>query len=398
MTGQLSLGSKEYTRATVTNSEQTIDPFSDNVSANDSDSPAGWDAHEAKRRILAQGTALGFDKLTVTDTDLSRAAPHVLSWLAEGFAGEMGYLERHVDKRLQPSLLEPGTCRIVTARMQYLPADTQPIEVLENSDKAYISRYALGRDYHKVLRRRLSRLAEQINLTVADTEPRFAFRAFTDSAPVLEKALGEKSGLGWIGKHTLLLDKDAGSWFFLGEIFTNAPLPIDEVEVEDACGKCSACMTVCPTDAIISPRRLDARRCISYLTIEHKSAIPEEFRKPMGNRIYGCDDCQLFCPWNRGAPTTTESDFAVRNGLDSPRLVDLFALSEDAFLALTEGSAMRRIGYAQWQRNIAIALGNSAGGAEVKRVLQAGLGRVNVMVDEHIRWALDQLASSRTKR
>ena len=398
MTGQLSLGSKEYTRATVTNSEQTIDPFSDNVSANDSDSPAGWDAHEAKRRILAQGTALGFDKLTVTDTDLSRAAPHVLSWLAEGFAGEMGYLERHVDKRLQPSLLEPGTCRIVTARMQYLPADTQPIEVLENSDKAYISRYALGRDYHKVLRRRLSRLAEQINLTVADTEPRFAFRAFTDSAPVLEKALGEKSGLGWIGKHTLLLDKDAGSWFFLGEIFTNAPLPIDEVEVEDACGKCSACMTVCPTDAIISPRRLDARRCISYLTIEHKSAIPEEFRKPMGNRIYGCDDCQLFCPWNRGAPTTTESDFAVRNGLDSPRLVDLFALSEDAFLALTEGSAMRRIGYAQWQRNIAIALGNSAGGAEVKRVLKAGLGRVNVMVDEHIRWALDQLASSRTKR
>ena len=398
MTGQLSLGSKEYTRATVTNSEQTIDPFSDNVSANDSDSPAGWDAHEAKRRILAQGTALGFDKLTVTDTDLSRAAPHVLSWLAEGFAGEMGYLERHVDKRLQPSLLEPGTCRIVTARMQYLPADTQPIEVLENSDKAYISRYALGRDYHKVLRRRLSRLAEQINLTVANTEPRFAFRAFTDSAPVLEKALGEKSGLGWIGKHTLLLDKDAGSWFFLGEIFTNAPLPIDEVEVEDACGKCSACMTVCPTDAIISPRRLDARRCISYLTIEHKSAIPEEFRKPMGNRIYGCDDCQLFCPWNRGAPTTTESDFAVRNGLDSPRLVDLFALSEDAFLALTEGSAMRRIGYAQWQRNIAIALGNSAGGAEVKRVLQAGLGRVNVMVDEHIRWALDQLASSRTKR
>tara|TARA_Y200000002_G_scaffold379116_1_gene387761 strand:- start:653 stop:1573 length:921 start_codon:yes stop_codon:yes gene_type:complete len=306
----------------------------------------------------------------------------------------MGYLERHVDKRLQPSLLEPSTCRIVTARMQYLPADTQPIEVLENSDKAYISRYALGRDYHKVLRRRLARLAEQINLTLADTEPRFAFRAFTDSAPVLEKALGEKSGLGWIGKHTLLLDKDAGSWFFLGEIFTNAPLPIDEVEVEDACGKCSACMTVCPTDAIISPRRLDARRCISYLTIEHKSAIPEEFRKPMGNRIYGCDDCQLFCPWNREAPTTTEPDFAVRNGLDSPRLVDLFALSEDAFLALTEGSAMRRIGYAQWQRNIAIALGNSTGGAEVERVLQAGLGRVNAMVDEHIRWALDQLASS----
>ena len=394
MTGQLSLESIEYTRATVTKSEPTIDPSADNAAAIDRESPAGWDAHEVKRRILAQGAALGFDKLAVTDTDLSKEAPHVLSWLAEGFAGEMGYLERHVDKRLQPSLLEPSTCRIITARMQYLPADTQPIEVLESSDTAYISRYALGRDYHKVLRRRLAKLAEQINLTLADTEPQFTFRAFTDSAPVLEKALGEKSGLGWIGKHTLLLDKEAGSWFFLGEIFTNAPLPIDEVEVEDACGKCSACMTVCPTDAIVTPRRLDARRCISYLTIEHKSAIPEEFRKPMGNRIYGCDDCQLFCPWNREAPTTTEPDFAVRNGLDSPRLVDLFTLSEDAFLALTEGSAMRRIGYAQWQRNIAIALGNSTGGAEVERVLAAGLGRVNAMVDEHIRWALDQLASS----
>mgnify|MGYP002051953766 FL=1 len=378
----------------MTKSEPTIDPSADNAAANERESPAGWGAHEVKRRILAQGAALGFDKLAVTDTDLSKEAPHVLSWLAEGFAGEMGYLERHVDKRLQPSLLEPSTCRIITARMQYLPADTQPIEVLESSDTAYISRYALGRDYHKVLRRRLAKLAEQINLTLADTQPKFAFRAFTDSAPVLEKALGEKSGLGWIGKHTLLLDKEAGSWFFLGEIFTNAPLPIDEVEVEDACGKCSACMTVCPTDAIVTPRRLDARRCISYLTIEHKSAIPEEFRKPMGNRIYGCDDCQLFCPWTREAPTTSEPDFAVRNGLDSPRLVDLFTLSEDAFLALTEGSAMRRIGYAQWQRNIAIALGNSTGGAEVEHVLAAGLGRVNAMVDEHIRWALDQLASS----
>ena len=384
----------EYTRAPVTKSEPTIDPSADDPLANNSAPPAGWDALEVKRRILAEGAALGFDKLAVTDTDLSKEEPHVLSWLAEGFAGEMGYLERHVDKRLQPSLLEPSTCRIITARMQYLPADTHPIEVLESRDKAYISRYALGRDYHKVLRRRLAKLAEQINLTLADADPKFAFRAFTDSAPVLEKALGEKSGLGWIGKHTWLRDKEAGSWFFLGEIYTNAPLPIDEDAVEDACGKCSACMTVCPTDAIVTPRRLDARRCISYLTIEHKSAIPEEFRKPMGNRIYGCDDCQLFCPWNREAPTTTEPDFAVRNGLDSPRLVDLFALSKDEFLALTEGSAMRRVGYAQWQRNIAIALGNSPGGGEVERALKAGLGRVSAMVDEHIHWALDQLASS----
>lgn len=317
----------------------------------------------------------------------------MLSWLAEGFAGEMSYLERHVDKRLHPEQLEPETCRIITARMQYLPADTQPLNVLESTDKAYISRYALGRDYHKVLRKRLAKLAEQINLTLAQASPRFVFRAFTDSAPVLEKALGEKAGLGWIGKHTLLLDKEAGSWFFLGEIYTNAPLPVDNQQTDDACGKCTACMTVCPTNAIVSPRRLDARRCISYLTIEHRSAIPEEFRKAIGNRIYGCDDCQLFCPWNRDAPTTKEADFAVRHGLDNPRLVDLFKLTESQFLKLTEGSAMRRVSYAQWQRNLAISLGNGAGGLEVEDALRDALGNVNEMVDEHITWALDQLIS-----
>lgn len=340
------------------------------------------------------GASLGFNKLAITDTDLSEQEPHVLSWLANGFAGEMSYLERHVDKRLQPELLAPETCRVISARMQYLPTDTRPIEVLENSAQAYISRYALGRDYHKVLRRRLAKLAEQINITLDASSPPFTFRAFTDSAPVLEKALGEKAGLGWIGKHTLLLDKEAGSWFFLGEIYTNAPLPIDDAKVEDACGKCSACMTVCPTNAIVSPRRLDARRCISYLTIEHRSAIPVEFRKAIGNRVYGCDDCQLFCPWNREAPATTEADFAVRHGLDSPRLVDLFKLDEPAFLKLTEGSAMRRVGYAQWQRNLAIGLGNSEGGSEILDALRSGLGRVNEMVDEHIYWALDQLTSS----
>ncbi len=306
----------------------------------------------------------------------------------------MSYLERNVDKRLQPELLEPDTCRIITARMQYLPPDTQPVKVLENSDLAYISRYALGRDYHKVLRRRLAKLAQSINMTLDQSTPPFQYRAFTDSAPVLEKALGEKAGLGWIGKHTLLLEKEAGSWFFLGEIYTNAPLPADTPDHEDACGKCSACMTVCPTNAIVSPRRLDARRCISYLTIEHKGTIAEEFRKAMGNRVYGCDDCQLFCPWNRDAPTTTEADFAVRNGLDSSRLVDLFNLSESQFLALTEGSAIRRIGYPQWQRNLAIGLGNSQGGDEIVQALTRGLGRVNPMVDEHIRWALAQLTSS----
>jgi epoxyqueuosine reductase len=347
-----------------------------------------------KAQILTQGKALGFDKLAITDTDLSQHTPHLRAWLAAGFAGEMGYMARNVEKRANPELLEPGTCRIITARMQYLPADTQPIQVLENSNLAYISRYALGRDYHKVMRRRLAKLAQQINITLEQGQAPFAFRAFTDSAPVLEKALGEKSGLGWIGKHTLLLEKDAGSWFFLGEIYTNAPLPIDQPDNEDACGKCSACMTVCPTDAIVSPRRLDAKRCISYLTIEHKGNIPVEFRQAMGNRVYGCDDCQLFCPWNREAPTTTEADFAVRNDLDKARLVDLFAMPETAFLAMTEGSAMRRIGYAQWQRNLAIGLGNSQGGDEVVFALKQGLGRVNAMVDEHIHWALAQLDGS----
>jgi epoxyqueuosine reductase len=335
---------------------------------------------------------LGFQKLAVTDIDLSAHAPHVRRWLNEGFAGEMGYLHRNLEKRLHPDQLEPSTYRVITARMNYLPADTQPIEVLENSNKAYISRYALGRDYHKVLRRRLAKLASQINeLLTQGQSANYQFRAFTDSAPVLEKALAEKGGLGWMGKHTLILDKEAGSWFFLGEIYTNAPLAIDQTIVEDACGKCSACMTVCPTQAIISPKKLDATRCISYLTIEHKDSIDEALRPLMGNRIYGCDDCQLFCPWNRDAPTTTEPDFAVRNGLDQPELLDLFELSEEQFRLLIQGSAMGRVGYPQWQRNIAIALGNGAGGEEVVNALTHGLGRVNLMVDQHIDWALGQL-------
>ncbi len=335
---------------------------------------------------------MGFQKLAITDIDLSEHGPHVRRWLDKGFAGEMGYLHRNLEKRLNPDQLEPGTYRVITARMNYLPADTQPIEILENPNKGYISRYALGRDYHKVLRRRLATLAGEINALLVQEQPaNYQFRAFTDSAPVLEKALAEKGGLGWMGKHTLILDKEAGSWFFLGEIYTNAPLTVDSVIVADACGKCSACMTVCPTQAIISAKKLDATRCISYLTIEHKESIDETLRPLMGNRIYGCDDCQLFCPWNREAPTTTESDFAVRNGLDQPELLDLFALSEDEFRKLIQGSAMGRIGYPQWQRNIAIALGNGSGGKEVVKALTDALGKVNPMVDEHIRWALEQL-------
>ena len=353
------------------------------------------DAHQIRAEIEAKALAFGFEKLAITDPDLSAYDPHVRQWLASGFAGDMGYLERNLEKRLHPELLEPGTCRVISARMNYLPTDTRPIEILENSSKAYISRYALGRDYLKVLRQRLAKLATEIDSLLGQSQHSFGselrYRAFTDSAPVLEKALGEKAGLGWIGKHTLLLDESVGSWFFLGEIYTNAPLPIDATPVANACGKCNACITVCPTKAIVAPQTLDARRCISYLTIEHKGSIDPSLRSLMGNRIYGCDDCQLFCPWNREAPTTSEPDFAVRHGLDSRDLIDLFSLSEAQFLDLTTGSAMRRIGYAQWQRNIAIALGNSGAGEPALAALQAGIGRVNTMVDEHIHWAITEL-------
>ncbi len=341
-----------------------------------------------ERETIAQwARELGFAEIGITDVDLRAHEPHVRSWLAAGFAGEMGYLERNLEKRLHPALLEPETCRVITARMDYLAADTRPIEILEDSTKAYVSRYALGRDYHKVLRRRLAKLAARIDAAL----PQHRYRAFTDSAPVLEKALGEKGGLGWIGKHTLLLNKHAGSWFFLGEIYTNAPLEIDEVEVEDACGKCNACITVCPTQAIVGPQRLDARRCISYLTIEHRGAIPEALRAAMGNRIYGCDDCQLYCPWNREPVYSEEADFQPRHNLDNPQLLDLFALTESEFMALTEGSAMRRISYEQWQRNLAVALGNGEPSARVIAALRARLPGASPLVAEHITWALGRL-------
>ena len=347
-----------------------------------------------KRTELASwAQQLGFQEIGITDVDLSAQAPHMRAWLAAGFAGEMGYLQRNLEKRLQPELLHPGTCRVISARMDYLPPDSQPLEVLNNSSQGYISRYALGRDYHKVLRRRLAKLAQKIDLHLSQQNypAEHSYRAFTDSAPVLEKALGEKAGLGWIGKHTLLMNEQAGSWFFVGEIYTNAPFAIDTTEVKDACGKCTACMTVCPTGAIVGPRQLDARRCISYLTIEHKGVIPEDLRAPMGNRIYGCDDCQLFCPWNRQAPQSKEADFAVRHQLDSPDLLALFVLSETEFLALTEGSAMRRIGYDQWQRNLAIAIGNGPPSAAAVTALRSRLDVASAMVAEHIRWALQQL-------
>jgi epoxyqueuosine reductase len=341
--------------------------------------------------IAREATALGFAQIGVTDLDLSAHEAHVRNWLARGFNGEMGYLERNLEKRLDPAALEPFTCRVISARMDYLISDPEPERILNDPTLGYVSRYALGRDYHKVLRRRLAKLGKWINSAAAEIDHQF--RAFTDSAPILEKALGEKAGLGWIGKHSLLLNQDAGSWFFIGEIFTNLPLPVDEVAIEDHCGNCRACMTVCPTDAIVSPQQLDARRCISYLTIEHKSAIPEELRPLMGNRIYGCDDCQIFCPWNRYASDTPEPDFAPRNSLQAPDLLMLFNWSEAEFDRNTEGSAIRRVSYEQWQRNLAVALGNGPADPAVISALTARRDQVSALVKEHIDWALQQLQS-----
>ena len=332
--------------------------------------------------------ALGFDAVGFSSIDLSDQEAPVRDFLRAGFQGSMGYLERNLEKRLNPDALEPGTVCVITARMNYWPEDTQPLTILHSPEKAYISRYALGRDYHKVLRKRLARLARQIDNAL----PGYRYRAFTDSAPVLEKALAAQGGLGWMGTHTLILNRDVGSWFFLGEIFTNAPFPTTSREVADECGKCNACMSVCPTDAIVAPHVLDARRCISYLTIEHRGAIPHAYRELMGNRIFGCDDCQLHCPWNRDVDASSLSDFRPRHGLDDRELLSLWALDEADFLALTEGSAMRRISFEQWQRNLAIALGNGPSGADVITALRQKRDTTTPMVQEHIDWALAKLS------
>ncbi len=348
------------------------------------------DLQSLKEDIRGWAAELGFQALGVTDLDLSGHAPHVHAWLEQGFQGEMGYLTRNLAKRLDPALLHPGTIRVISARMDYLKADTRPLEILDSPELGYVSRYALGRDYHKTLRQRLARLGRRVSEAAADLDHNF--RAFTDSAPVLEKALAEKSGLGWIGKHTLVLNREAGSWFFLGEIFTNLPLPIDEPTTDEHCGNCRACITVCPTDAIIGPRQLDARRCISYLTIEHKGSIPAALRSAMGNRIYGCDDCQLYCPWNRDASSAAEPDFEPRGRLADGSLLELFAWSEDEFLKQTEGSAIRRISYEQWQRNLAVAIGNGPASDAAISALRDRRATSSAMVAEHIDWALARLS------
>jgi epoxyqueuosine reductase len=329
---------------------------------------------------------LGFQHVGVSDLDLGQAEARLSKWLDEGNHGTMDYMQRHGRKRSRPAELVPGTLRIISVRMDYLPqAQDEAIQLLDHDSRAYVSRYALGRDYHKVLRRRLRDLARRIETRVGD----FGYRVFVDSAPVLEKPIAEKAGLGWIGKHTNLIDRNAGSWFFLGELYTDLPLPVDEAE-ESHCGSCRACIDVCPTEAIVAPYKLDARRCISYLTIELKGEIPVEYRKAIGNRIYGCDDCQLFCPWNKFARPTAEGDFAPCHNLDAEDLTVLFGWNESEWLEKTEGSAIRRIGYERWLRNIAVALGNAERTPEVVTTLNKRRESESKLVAEHVAWALAQ--------
>lgn len=335
--------------------------------------------------IKRWGRELGFQQIGITDIHLDAYEKHYLEWLSKQFHGEMDYMQSHGTKRYRPDELIPGTVRVISVRIDYLPPDTQITKVLQNPNKGYVSRYALGRDYHKLIRKRLSQLADQISEKTGG----FGYRAFADSAPVLEKPLAEKAGLGWIGKHTNLINKKAGSWFFLGEIYTDLPLPIDE-PATNHCGSCHACIDICPTQAIIGPYQLDARRCISYLTIELRGSIPVELRPLLGNRIYGCDDCQLVCPWNKFAKYSHEKDFQPRHNLAAPELIDLFNWSEEEFLKKTEGSAIRRIGYECWLRNIAVALGNAPKDAAIVHALQNKLGHASELVREHIEWALQQ--------
>ncbi len=333
--------------------------------------------------IKAWGQELGFQAVGITDTDLTLAEARLAAWLGKGYHGEMDYMRKHGTKRTRPAELHPGTLRVVSARMNYSSRAAEARAVLANSDKAFISRYALGEDYHKVMRARLRQLASRIE---GEARTR-GCRAFTDSAPVMEVELARKAGLGWRGKHTLLLARESGSYFFLGEILTDLPLPVD-APVGEHCGSCRRCIGACPTGAIVGPYRLDARRCISYLTIELKGSIPEDLRPLVGNRVYGCDDCQMACPWNRFARQSVEPAFAVRHGLDAADLVELFAWSEEDFRNRLSGSAIFRIGYERWLRNLAVGLGNAPTSERVVAALERRADDPSALVREHVAWAL----------
>jgi epoxyqueuosine reductase len=343
--------------------------------------------------VSIQGWAreLGFADAGIAELQLGEDLDHLRHWLDQGMHGDMAFMQRNLDLREDPAQLRPGTLSVISARLDYRPHAEAAERVLKDGERAYISRYALGRDYHRLMRARLLKLGKKLEEVVGP----HGYRVFSDSAPALEKALARNARLGWIGKNTLLLNKDAGSWFFLGEIYTDLALPVSAAEpVENRCGKCSACMKICPTQAFTGPYKLDARRCISYLTIEHHGSIPLELRPMMGNRIFGCDDCQLVCPWNRYAKTTVEPDFAPRHSLDSSKLVELFSWSEEQWLARTEGMALRRAGYTRWLRNIAVALGNAPKNAEVTSALNARADFDDEVVREHITWALQRQAET----
>ncbi|REL31505.1 tRNA epoxyqueuosine(34) reductase QueG [Thalassotalea euphylliae] len=350
-------------------------------------------------KIKLWGESLGFAQIGIADIDLKSHEPHLQAWLDNQYHGSMDYMARHGMMRARPQELEPGTVRVISARLNYLPPNAKFARTLKNKKLGYVSRYALGRDYHKLMRKRLQQLGKKIQAYCSE----FNFRPFVDSAPVLERPLAEKAGLGWVGKHSLLINQQAGSWFFLGELLVNLPLPVDST-TQNQCGSCVACIKICPTNAIVAPYVVDAKRCISYLTIENQGAIPLEFRKALGNRIYGCDDCQLICPWNKFGSITQEADFHPRQQLDASELVSLFTWQENEFLARTEGSPIRRIGYQSWLRNIAVALGNAPYEEQIVEVLaakkqQADLTSdtaLSVMVIEHIDWALaEQLSKAK---
>jgi len=349
------------------------------------------DWNSLAKQIKEWGAELGLDAISIAGTDLDEAEEGLKNWLAQGFHGEMDYMASHGSKRSRPAELVPGTISVITARLDYRPKAQDSETILADGSKAHISHYALGRDYHKVLRNRLQKLAERI---AAEAGP-FGYRAFTDSAPVMEVALATQAGLGWRGKHSLLLTREAGSFFFLGEIYTDLPLPPD-VPIADHCGTCTSCIQSCPTGAIVAPYQVDARRCISYLTIELKGSIPEALRPLIGNRVYGCDDCQLCCPWNRFAPLSKEEDFAVRNGLDMASLVALFAWTEEEFNTRLAGSAIRRIGHERWLRNIAVGLGNGPATAEALAALHQRADHPAPLVQEHVAWAIKRLSEKPT--
>jgi epoxyqueuosine reductase len=365
------------TRAVQTAAETAVKPHN-------SPADAAPDYRALASDIKRWGMELGFQRVGISDTVLDDHEAHLLDWLGRGRHGDMEYMRRHGVRRSRPAELRPGTLRIISARLDYWPPQAaEPAEILADPARAYVSRYALGRDYHKVLRARLQKLADRIAAAVGP----FGYRVFSDSAPVLEKALAEKAGLGWIGKHTNLISENTGSWVVLGELYTDLPLPADE-PARNHCGTCQACLQACPTGAIVAPYELDARLCISYLTIELRGSIPEPLRPLIGNRIYGCDDCQLVCPWNRFARATEEADFRARNALDAATLAALFAWSREEFSARLQGSAIHRIGHACWLRNIAVALGNAPGSPEVIAALERRRDDPSPLVREHVAWAL----------